>query len=69
MNDGYMKIPRNVGATNNVPKMYHGVRFPHGVSNISLKIPTSGVIIPSANYPESTEAAPTVSDNPTTLIR
>lgn len=42
-------MPRNVGTTNNVPKMYQGVLLPHGVSNMSLKIPTSGVIIPSAN--------------------
>lgn len=42
-------MPRKVGTTKRVPKINHGVLFPHGVSNISLKIPTIGVIIPSAN--------------------
>ena len=64
-----MKMPINVGITNNVPKIYQGVRCPHGVLNLSLSIPTKGVIKPSANYPERTEAAPTVLSTLTTSIK
>lgn len=66
---GYIKIPKKVGTTKRVPNMYHGVLFPQGVLNLSLRIPTSGVIRPSANYPERTEAAPMLSGSPTTSIR
>jgi len=64
-----MKIPKKVGTTNSVPNIYHGVLLPHGESNMSLKIPTSGVMTPSANWPERTEAAAVVEDTPTTSIK
>lgn len=68
-NDGKMKIPKNVGMTKSVPNIYHGVLYPHGELNLSLSIPTNGVISPSANYPDRTAAAPTVQSTFTTSIR
>jgi len=35
------------------PKMYQGVRLPHGVLKRSERIPTSGVVNPSVSCPES----------------
>lgn len=47
-----LKVPKKVGRTNKVPKMYHGVRFPIGELNLSERYPTVGVAIPSAIYPD-----------------
>lgn len=39
--------------TKRVPKMYQGVLLPIFVFVLSLKKPTTGVVSPSAIYPES----------------
>ena len=64
-----MKIPKKVGTTNKVPKIYQGVRFPHGELSLSLRMPTVGVMTPSANYPDKTAAAAVPSSRLTTLIK
>ena len=53
INDGYVNIPMKHGITMIVPAMNHGILFPHGVLILSLRKPTMGVVIPSANCPES----------------
>ena len=68
INLGYEKIPKKVGITSNIPKIYQGIRFPQRVLLLSLRIPTTGVIKPSANYPESIEPAVTVLLSPTTFL-
>ena len=68
MNEGYEKMPRNVGNTSNVPKTYHGVLLPHDVLNLSLRTPTIGVITPSASWPDNIDPAVAVSPKPTTFL-
>jgi hypothetical protein len=63
-----MKIPRKVGITRIVPKMYHGVRFPILVSVLSLKNPTVGVVSASAICPDSMTDADTNGLNLTTSL-
>ena len=49
---GKVNNPKYVGITRRVPKMYQGVLFPHRVFILSLAIPTKGLMIPSAIYPD-----------------
>ena len=68
INLGYEKIPKKLGITSNTPKMYQGIRFPQRVLLLSLRIPTTGVIRPSANYPDRIDPAVTVLLSPTTFL-
>ena len=47
----YSQIKPNATATIIVPNIYHGLRFPIGLSYLSEYNPTNGVIIPSVIYP------------------
>ena len=46
-------MAKKEGITRIVPAMYHGYLFPILVFVLSLKIPTNGVVIASATYPDS----------------
>jgi hypothetical protein len=46
-----LNVPKKVGKTRSVPKIYQGVLFPIGELNLSDKYPTVGVARPSAIYP------------------
>ncbi len=61
-----MNIPKNVGITNNVPNKYQGVLLPHLVFVLSLNKPTTGVVSPSAIYPDSMTDAEVTGSNFTT---
>jgi len=63
-----MKIPKNVGMTQIVPKTYQGVLFPILVSVLSLKNPTVGVVKASAIYPERITKPDTTELSPTTSL-
>ena len=52
INEGNVNNPKYVGITKRVPNMYQGVLFPHLVFILSLAIPTKGLMIPSAIYPD-----------------
>jgi len=52
MIEGKVNNPKYVGITKRVPNMYQGVLFPHRVFILSLAIPTNGLMIPSAIYPD-----------------
>ncbi len=52
MIEGKVNNPKYVGITKRVPNMYQGVLFPHRVFILSLAIPTKGLMIPSAIYPD-----------------
>lgn len=65
---GSIKIPRKVGITRMVPKMYQGALFPILELVLSLMKPTMGVVIPSAIYPESITKAAVVESSPITAF-
>ena len=69
MKVGSVKMPMKQGITNKVPKIYHGILYPHLVLILSLRTPTSGVVIPSITYPDSVAAAVTSGDRLMTSFR
>jgi len=63
-----MNIPKKVGITMKVPKIYHGALLPILVFVLSLRKPTTGVVKPSAIYPESITKAAMTASNFTTFF-
>ena len=52
-----------------VPKINQGILCPHLVVILSLRIPTIGVIIPSAIWPENKHYPVILASSLTTLLR
>jgi hypothetical protein len=69
MKVGSVKMPIKQGITKIDPTIYHGILYPHLVLILSLRTPTSGVVIPSIIYPERVAPAVTSAESPMTSLR